>query len=324
MNTPFLKLFATLFLCICCTSCEAQPQKELINALLGKDCRSPVLLQTRTVSPTTVQFEFDEMVFCSTRDFTTNTSNSVIGASVYENSITITFAHPVAPGKQIAISARVADRVGNSLSFTVGIWGYNDAIPPILINEFTTKGSGNNPDRVELLILGKGNLAGITLYDGLKESFDSQLILPFYEVEANTYVVIEYGEQLRGAHTIEFWGGEVNLGANNGVLSLYDNPEGSLLDAVLYSNRTSASDTQYGGFGTKKVQQRALLLEQSGHWGPLPITPECGIDSTYSTATRSMCRFSNPVDTNSKADWHIVPTSKASFGMINTDEEYQM
>ena len=71
------------------------------------------------------------------------------------------------PGKKTELKGRVNDWIGNSLTFTLGLWGYNPNLPTLLINEFTTKGSGNNPDRVELLVL-KGNLAGITLLMELK------------------------------------------------------------------------------------------------------------------------------------------------------------
>jgi hypothetical protein len=281
-------------------------------------------METKATGTRTATYRFDEMIFCSPDDFRIGSDeNSVQSVTTYEEELKITFTRPLVPGFRIVVEGRVSDQFGNTLTFSCGVWGFNARVPEVLINEFTTKGSSTNPDRVELLVLSDGNLAGLTLYDGLSESFDSECILPAYEVTKGDRLIIEYSECLRKEHPIEFYGGPVGLGANNGVITLYDSPDGSIVDAVLYSNRSSASDTTYGGFGTSKVQQRALLLEESGQWDAKPIVPEAGIDSTYSTATRSFCRTENAPDTDSRNDWHIVPTSKASFGYPNSPDIHE-
>ncbi|PKL19609.1 MAG: hypothetical protein CVV48_17165, partial [Spirochaetae bacterium HGW-Spirochaetae-4] len=61
----------------------------------------------------------------------------------------------------------------------------------------------------------------------------------------------------------------------------------------------------------------------SGQWDAYPIVPEAGIDSTYSTATRSFCRTEDVPDTDTRNDWHIVPTSKASFGYPNSPDIHE-
>lgn len=300
--------------------CDAQGQKELYNVLLGQDCSSPKLLNFKATAANEATFYFDEFVSCKLGDFKCiESTNSIIEVKTFESELTVKFARNLKAGSKETIEGRIVDLVGNSLSFVCGIWGLNENLPDLLINEFTTKGSTNNPDRVELIVLKGGNLAGITLYDGLSENFDSQTILPTYIVNEGDFVVIEFSEGLREAHPIEFWAKEVGLGANNGVISLYDSPNGEIIDAVLYTNRSSS---QYSGFGTKKVEERAFLLEESGHWLMGPIAVESGINSTNSTATRSMCRFNNKADTNSKADWYIVPTGKASFGFQNVTDIY--
>ena len=52
------------------------------------------------------------------------------------------------------------------------------------------------------------------------------------------------------------------------------------------------------------------------------IAPEDCVDPDPSTATRSVCRNSVSDDTDSRTDWHTVPTSMSSFGSVNTDEVY--
>lgn len=312
-----------MFICLIVSSCDAQPQRELFNVLIGKDHQGPILLESMAVDAHTARYRFDEFVRCNIDDVACLTGeNTIIRVETFEEMLTVSFSKPLYPGKRLPINARVSDMVGNTLSFTIGVWGFNGCIPNIVINEFVTKGSPANPDRVELLVLSNGNLAGVTFYDGLPDSFDSEVILPSRDVHAGDRIVIEYGPSLRGVHAIEYWGGEIGLGANNGVLGLCASPEGRVIDAVLYSNRTSSSDTQYGGFGTKKVQLRAALLEDTGLWGPLPTTPETGIESSYGTATRSHCRTPGDPDTDSKQDWHVVPTGQASFGAVNVTDQF--
>ena len=318
----YLHLCIAILLTVTLNACEAQPQRELYNVLLGQDQQSPLLLASKSTTSHQATCYFNETVFCVPQDFSCPTDSvKIISVVPFEETIIITFAEALSAGQRVEIEGRVRDVVGNTLTFKVGVWGFNDRIPTLLINEFTTKGSGKNPDRIELWAKTEGNLAGVTIYDGVASTYDSQCILPSFEVSAGDYIVIQYGKDFSQEHSIEFDGGSVGLGANNGAISLYDAPNGSIIDAVVYSNRTSDSDTNYGGFGTNKVCQRVRTLESTGNWEPLPIIPETAVDSTYSTATRSFCREKG-VDTNTKNDWYIVPTSKASFGKVNTSERY--
>ncbi len=304
-------------------SCEAQGQpEEFINVLAGKDQQGPIFMGGRAIDENRATCYFDKLIYGDEKDFkVVNSSNEIVALHPYEKGLTVTFKNKLPPGVRSDIKGRVRDASGNTLSFRCGVWGYNPNVPALLINEFTTKGSGNNPDRVELLALTGGNLAGVALFNGLNSDYDSELIFPSYTVEAGDYIIVQYGPELSGKHSIEFYGGESGLGSNNGVITLYDAPNGELIDAVVYSNRTSESDENYGGFGTSKVFKRIEVLGKSGQWLPFPITPERAVESTYSTATRSFCR-KDDLDTNTKGDWYICNTGKASFGGANSEEVY--
>jgi hypothetical protein len=305
-------------------SCEAEPRPEVVNVMWGKDHNGPVLLKTEASGEDLATYHFDEMVFCSSKDFSVvDSDNRIVSVQPYEKRLHIRFIKPLVAGERIKVNGVVRDRVGNSLTFSAGVWGYNGSIPTLLINEFSTKGTESNPDRIELLALSKGNLAGVALYVGMPGSFDSELVFPDVEVEEGERIVVYYGYLPQGETPLEWYGGETGIGANNGVISLCASPDGRILDAVMYSNRTSDSDVTYDGFGTAKVQQWAQELEQSGYWKPHPNTPETGIDSSDTTATRSFCRTEGEDDTDSKDDWHIVPTRGASFGLPNTEATYR-
>lgn len=319
---------ACVMLLICSLSgCEAQPQQDLHNVLLGTDHYSPVLLEAYATGRYTAEYRFDEMIFSTLSQFTVVSSDAesqrIIDVHPYEETVTLEFASPLVPGRRTQVRGTVADKAGNTLSFSVGVWGYNDRVPSLLINEFSTKGSSANPDRVEMLALSDGNLAGVALYHGMPDIFDSETVFPSWEVSTGDYLVVVFGNEPETLPEGWLWGGDVGLGANNGVVSLASRPQGDLIDAVLYSNRTSDSDENYHGFGTRKVQLWAQSLEASGHWDSLPVTPESGVDSTHSTATRSFCRTEGEPDTDSRDDWHIVPTRGATFGEKNSEEVYR-
>ncbi|MDX9809513.1 MAG: hypothetical protein WCR91_07275 [Sphaerochaetaceae bacterium] len=314
-------ILANLIMCLCLTvcSCSVDQHAAVYNIMSGKDRNPPIFQGIETRDSSLLVIEFNEAIECSIHDVSIDQVD-IDSLWCEDHLLFIRLASPLLPGKPANFTARVCDITGNSMRFSTRCWGKNERLPSVLINEFTTKGNANHPDRIELICLEEGNLAGLSVYDGIGYSFDSEFIFPSFEVSSGTYVVLHYSSEPTGSNAWEFYGGSIGLGSNNGVLSLYECPQGRLIDAVAYSNRTSDSDEQYGGFGTKKVFERMLILEESGFW-KTPLHPEDAIDSTYTTATRSMCR-SNGTDTDSKHDWHVVPTSKASFGSENCQEVY--
>jgi hypothetical protein len=182
----------------------------------------------------------------------------------------------------------------------------------------------------------------MVLYEGTRQHPEDAYIFPAFSVKANDFILVHFkpqgleieknesmGKDLSGgldasAEAFDFWvkGGD-GLSSNNGVLALYTNPSGLLVDGVLYSNRTSYSDTLYRGFGSPEMLEKALDLQADKGWKAESeeIRPEDGINPENSTSTRSLCRKPG-VDTDTKADWYVVPTKQASFGKENSEEVY--
>jgi hypothetical protein len=247
------------------------------------------------------------------------------------------------PGRLYTLEAEAEDAKGNRASFMADFYGYNGRVPGLLINEFTPQGSGNHPDLVELKALTAGDMGGVVLYQGTPASFDSKIVFPPFEAAEGAFILVHWkpsGDPAEVSETEDMaaskgfdasdsawdlWVADgKGLSGNNGVLSLYDRPGGKCLDGVLYSNRTSQSDESYRGFGSAETLTRAEELVQAGGWKPAGtrVSPEDAVNPDGSTGTRSICRQSHAVDTNSPEDWHIVPTRKASFGAENSDEVY--
>ncbi len=98
-------------------------------------------------------------------------------------------------------------------------------------------------------------------------------------------------------------------------------PEGS---SITTRTRTSASDSLYRGFGSAATLARAEELVRQGGWiaTEQAIRPEDAVNPEAGTATRSLCRGSDSQDSDTAADWHIVPTRGSTFGTANSDERY--
>lgn len=237
----------------------------------------------------------------------------------------------------------VKDKSGNTLTLINSFYGFNPDIPEMVINEFTTQGSSSNPDRVEIAVMSDGNTAGAVIYEGSDYSWTQRKIFPAIDVNPGDFIIVHFKStgdpmEIDETETKDQSGGVKpsddawdiwvddgsGLSGNNGTIMLFSALYGRLMDGLLYSNRTSASDEKYRGFGSIKVMDRADRLRELSGWNTAGeiAAPEDGINPEDSTATRSMCRDSLSTDSNSKTDWHIVPTSTSTFGSVNSDSVY--
>ena len=303
----------------------------------------PVATEVLNSSPSLITLRFDKEISADPSAFMIVPDVGISNVECHGQTVEVYPAQPLVAGEEYFIKGTVQDSKSNSTSFGMTFFGFNPDLPVLLINEFTTNGSGKHPDTVELYVKKGGNAAGITLFGGTKTTFQDKFILPSFHVNAGDYVLIhlkpqgietevdekERKDEAKGYDSSDtawdFWvQGGSGLSGNNGALTLYTNPYGQLMDAALYTNRTSESDANYRGFGSAKFMLQADEIADAGGWNieEDEIAPEDCIWSADSTATRSICRSSASEDTDAKGDWHTVPTSKFSFGKENSDEIY--
>lgn len=250
---------------------------------------------------------------------------------------------PFEPGAEYHLQGVFADEAGNSSSVATRFYGPNPELPALLINEFNPEGSRANPDMVELIALEAGNVGGATLYEGSPSDWDNRLVLPAVEVEAGAYILLHWKpqgipEEVNeltltdesggiNAHDAawDFWldGGE-GYSNTNGSLALCAYPGGPIIDAVLFSTKRYDPEDEYRGFSRSSVLARNEEIVAAEEWNIQGerIVPEDTIDPEESSATRSINRTPGAADTNSPADWHIVPSSGATFGYKNSTERY--
>jgi hypothetical protein len=306
------------------------------------DLMPPQLQSVQALGPSEISISFDEEASLCVEK-TRITPPLAVTETTGPAKNVILHAHDQQPGLLYTLEGEAQDARGNSLSFAAQFSGFNARVPRLLINEFTPRGSGSHPDLVELKVLTPGNMGGVVFLIGTPGSYDARMLFPAFEVAAGSFVVLhlkpagDAGEVDETGDTAASKGLDVSptafdfwlkdgrgIGGNNGVLTLCERPGGACLDGILYSNRTIQSDETFAGFGSEEMRARAEELVKIGGWKAAGdrVTPEDGINPEGSTATRSLCRSSESADRDRPDDWHIVPTRRASFGAVNSDEVY--
>ncbi|MBI9099621.1 MAG: hypothetical protein JEY91_14170 [Spirochaetaceae bacterium] len=330
----------TVAIIILFISCREPFNNE--NSFLNIDLHPPVLQNIEINRGDSLTITFDEPVLFSGNDYKCDPALPLEKWTTEENSIIFYFLEQQIPGKMYKFRSIVSDSKGNLLSFIFHYYGWNPERPPLLINEFNPEGSGNNPDTIELYAVGPGNTAGVTLYLGTADNFSEEYILPSLDILQGDYIIIHMRPEgtegdisetkdktastgkLSSDLAWDLWvDGDKPISGKNGVISLYTNPFGEIIDAVAYSNRITADSEDYHGWTASTIGMIEELSFLSA-WKNTDgfIRPEDAVNSEGTTGTRSIGRNSLSGDSNNKSDWHIVPTGEKSFGQANSDNVY--
>ncbi len=311
------------------------------RSLIIGDFSPPQYISGEMTGPGEAYLLFDKPASAEQGDIHIHGNHQITKITQVSNSLVLKVEPHIAPGEKRLLQGSFRDDSRNSLHITVPLFGFNPNPAEVMINEFTSRGSAAHPDRVELLVTRGGSTAGIAFYDGIRLDYRQMKILPDVEVEKGDFIIIhcrpddpllkdetEDKASASGTGTHEeawdfFIHDGTGLSGNNGVLSIYASPAGGLMTGVFYSDRTSDSDERYRGFGSTVMLQRVEYLCREGVWDAdeKTVSPEDGISSTFSTATRSMSRVQGR-DTRSRADWITVPTRGATFGYENREDSY--
>ena len=311
------------------------------HSFIEPDLMPPLLRAVEVPDRTTIAVSFSEPAVMESGSLAIDPPLDLQGVS-YDGARMLLAVADQTAGAEYRLKAVVTDERGNGLGMAARFYGHNGDVPSLIITELTTRGSRTRPDRIEMVALAAGDLGGVTLYDGTPGNFRNRLVFPSMAVEPGDFIVVhcvsagepaevnetaktESNHPQASAEAFDLWMPDgKGLSGNNGVVSLYAQPDGDLLDGVIYSDRTSESDERYRGFGTRRMLERVDELVAAGGWQAAGerARPEDAVDSNDSTSTRSMARSSDHADTDSRADWHVVPTRGATFGGRNTDEVF--
>ena len=272
-----------------------------------KDSSPPVLISVQAGDERTACIVFDEDIFALEGSFP--------GMETWSrgNALYVDSGMQIKAGENVVISGSVRDNCGNTTTFRVLVWGINSHPAGLKINEFTTRGSKTQPDRTELKVIRQGDIAGMVLYDGIPGDYRSMIVFPSHEVEAGSFVTVWWCDELpsgvkgRDGNNLNLAAGG-GLSENNGIMCLSTSPAqgAAVTDCVVWS---SGESTQFGGYGTKEVQERVLIALENMWWAGDPVF--CG----WSTSTRSMALDSGGV-------WYTTVQGGLTFGSENTSAAY--
>ena len=305
-----VRIFIVLVLLAGLTSCKdgVSAEDTIVNMFTLKDCVPPSLISAAALDEYTAAFVFDEEVFPLEGSFT--------GGSPASGGLSVRIAldSKLAAGNSARIGGTVYDSFGNTTTFEVTVWGLNGNPAVLRINEFTTKGSRNQPDRTELKVMRPGSTAGLVLYDGIPGSYRAFVVLPHYEVQSTSFITVWWCDALP-AGVKEREGANINIAAggglseNNGIMCLASSPVqgAAVTDCVVWSSKESA---QYEGYGTKEVWERVTAASESGWWAGEAVY------SGWSTSTRAMALGAD-------GRWYTTVQGGLTFGSENTAAAYK-
>ena len=305
------------------SSCSMPDIGNAMNSFISGDRIIPCMTRCDVLSRTEIRISFSEEV----------TINELrIGKSHPQwymespSTVVITCSEKLSVSNASDFFIRVSDKAYNSCAVHMKLYGRNERIPELYINEFSSRGTETQPDRIELEVHTSGNAEGLCVMDGTKGYERHSYILPALDVFPGDYIVIfwdadgeneimtaEDGYRIINlyAHSPE------TLSSNNGVLVLYDTASGNgeILDAFVYTN---GETTSFSGFGSKAVEASYKQLRNEYAW------LSDAFNSKNATSTRTVCRKLGSPDTNTKTDFYITVTRGETFGYPNTSGEYTL
>jgi len=319
------------------------PGSDTSGPPFSVDLLPPELQKAEAPDAGSLRFIFNEAVIPGPDEITIQPRLSIKTVETENNTLNIVFDSDQLIGEPYVAEISVSDNSGNTLSFLFRFTGWNPRIPGLLINEINPRGSGNNPDCIELYTLKSGNLGGLCLKIGTVSRYSGQISFPAIEIHDGDFILIhtksegtsdeineigsldESGGLLTSDEARDFWVPESpGLPGNNGAVTLFSREGGDVIDAVLWSDRADNREDEKLGW-TSEGFIFASDLAEADAWktgiGGIPFPSEA-IDVSRSTATRSLCRKAVPGDSDTASDWHTVPTRGQTFGKENTDEVY--
>ncbi len=318
-------------------SCRTEKLESVLE-----DLSPPTLLEVKPISGSELELVFDKEIKSGNLDKVSPDWGSY-QLVIHDKAVTITTDSMMDAGAIYHLYGSVNSKMDNELQFLVRYFPINENPAGLVLNEVqTAKGTKTN-DSVELRVVKGGSTAGYTLYIGSSSYYTSLFQLPNIEVETGDYITVHYApshvkEEVNETtdktlatasqssdESWDLWLDEVeSISGKNGVISLYDRREGSLVDLFIYSDRkNNPTDKNLGWTSTTiKAVQDVSNRSQWEQTGDI-ILPEDAFDASKTTATRTMNRWESEDDLNVKSNWYIVDTSNNSIGFPNSTVIYK-
>jgi len=303
------------------TSCDTK-FIETFNLLENVDYQPPKLIYIESPTHFSIEVVFNETLASKDKSSFFLDNQEKTNYRIQDKSLTYFQREELIPGDRHEIKVKVEDLNGNSTEIESLVYTKNNNPAKLLISEISTKGTSTNCDKVELVAVNRGSIAGFVISDGFNDNYKDRCILPDIYVNEGDFIVISFKNDEKDYLLSENKGG---LSSNNGCLLLLDNPSynASVMDAVIYSNKTSELSQGFANENTLNIAQKLVSL---GMWETSYPLSDSAVDTTYETSTRTINRkFINNfffIDSNTNEDFYITVTKGATFGDMNNTEQY--
>lgn len=315
-------------------SCRATEEGII---LIDENYSCPKIENFYVTGENTARIVFDQKI--RLKEFSMNPEISVekteISCSEIENSlclVDVVFSENLAIGKTYNFYGEVCDNLGNSLTFSLPLLGFNAKIPDLLITEVHPKySSGTNSsgkyfkcEYVELLALSDGNLSGLELLsanDGAEKSF----VFPAVEVSKGEIIIAHFRKKEENALSEldsdlslskakyssdlarDLWAENesARLGDTSDVIVLRNSKDESIIDCVCYA------DVSVADWKSEEMKRTAELAVAAGKWTDTSIDGAVRMEKM--TATKSLERISAG---NAADCWRLSSTSGETPGIL--------
>ena len=304
-------------LVVLCVSCKEE--EKIIDRLMSLDKTLAKVLDYSFIENDTFTVKYNETVELVDVELDRRKIEKRGLGSIF----TITLSEKIRRGEKKIPSITARKQNGNTTRSSFLLIGRNTEIPKALINEVSIKGNTTNPDRIEILILDDGNLAGMSLSNGFMSLDGHEYILPEQDVKAGDIVVIYWDSNTKKETEERNFGKKtyylsakspVTLLSTDGLVVLKSEIDGYVMDALVYSNK---GEDSHSGYGNENLESAVKELMKDYSW------EGSAVDSSLVTTSRVLARLPDGVDTNSLSDWFTTKARKSTFGEVNIYEPYE-
>jgi hypothetical protein len=308
---------------------EEEDEEDEAEDILEEIPPAPVFLNFKTLPGNEVVFRFSGPVSFVSLDL-----NPKLGFKVIEegSEVKIKLMENPEPGLPVEADLLVEDEYENIVGKQVSFRTRNNHVPEMKINELRTEYDKPKAEFIEFKMLTDGNLGALRVFaEGNNKAPQIYEFKPV-EVKEGEYVVLhlrtledsykdEYGEDLNesggtdsSATARDLWiAGSTELLRKTDVVYVLDQDD-NVLDAVMIAETPSPS------WNKPYFAEVAEFLFSRNAWkspAGTVCSPEDAVNSSGTTATKSISRDEAVENNYTKAGWYVTKTSGATPGLPN-------
>lgn len=331
-----LIISAVVLLIVCPLSCRVTEEGIVV---IDENYSCPKIENFYVTSENQARIVFSEKVKINEYSINPKVSVENINISSSENGeglciYDFIFSDFLEIGEEYQFYGEVSDKIGNTLTFSLPLLGFNGKVPELEITEVHPKySSGTNSsgkyykcEYVELRVLSDGNLSGLELYSA-NDSSSKSYFFPTIEVSKGEIIIVHLRtkedsslavSEINSDFTLskakyssdnarDLWAENQNarIGDDMDVILLRNSADNSIIDCVCYA------DESYSEWKSEEMQNAIKKAVEVGKWNSSSIADS--VRFTKLTATKSLERISSEYFAKG---WQLSKSSGETPGVV--------